>query len=169
MDLARAVKLRRNMVMTDDDALALLFLSLDGLTHRRICRSGPAVADPPVGPIKEALAHLDERGADTGTLREMFHRNGLDLSGAPPAQDVTLRHPQDQKKVTSSGRQYPRAECNKVQEEKTTPSPLSYRSKIPDVIAETIWAKFQARWSKSHIAREFRLNRRTVIRICAGR
>lgn len=168
MDLARVVELRRNMIMTDDDALALLFLALDGLTHRRICRSGPAVADPPVGLIKEALAHLEERGADTGTLREMFLRNGLGLSNPPPAQDAAPRYSQSQKKVISSGRQHPSAECNKVREEETTPSPLSYRSKIPDVIAEAIRAKFQAGWSKSQIAREFRLNRRTVIRICAG-
>jgi hypothetical protein len=42
-------------------------------------------------------------------------------------------------------------------------------SRVPKVIAAAILAKFLEGWSKSRIAREFRLNRRTVIRICASR
>lgn len=40
-------------------------------------------------------------------------------------------------------------------------------NRVDGVLAEVVRAKFSEGWPKAHIAREFRLDRRTVIRICA--
>lgn len=40
-------------------------------------------------------------------------------------------------------------------------------NRIDGPLADAVRAKFDDGWSKARIAREFRLNRRTVIRICA--
>jgi hypothetical protein len=39
-------------------------------------------------------------------------------------------------------------------------------NRVDGPLAEAVKAKFAEGWSKARIAREFRLNRRTVIRIC---
>lgn len=40
---------------------------------------------------------------------------------------------------------------------------------MPPAIEEAVRERFAEGWSKSRLAREFRLNRRTVIRICAAK
>jgi len=40
-------------------------------------------------------------------------------------------------------------------------------NRVDGALAEAVLAKYGDGWPKSRIAREFRLNRRTVIRICA--
>ena len=58
----------------------------------------------------------------------------------------------------------------------STPAPLrgtgswtwrnwSY-NQVPPAVEEAIRERFKQSWSKSKLAREFRLNRRTIIRIC---
>ena len=42
-------------------------------------------------------------------------------------------------------------------------------NRVEGALAEAVRAKFAEGWPKARIAREFRLNRRTVIRICAQR
>lgn len=42
-------------------------------------------------------------------------------------------------------------------------------NRVPPAIEQAIRERFAQGWSKSRLAREFRLNRRTVIRICAVR
>ncbi len=42
-------------------------------------------------------------------------------------------------------------------------------NRIDGPLADAVRAKFAENWPKARIAREFRLNRRTVIRICAQR
>jgi hypothetical protein len=41
-------------------------------------------------------------------------------------------------------------------------------NRIDGPLADVVRAKFTEGWPKARIAREFRLNRRTVIRICAS-
>jgi hypothetical protein len=41
-------------------------------------------------------------------------------------------------------------------------------NRVPPAIEQATRERFAQGWSKSHLAREFRLNRRTVIRICAS-
>jgi|HubBroStandDraft_6_1064221.scaffolds.fasta_scaffold82581_2 hypothetical protein len=41
-------------------------------------------------------------------------------------------------------------------------------NRIAGPLSDAVLAKFKEGWSKARIAREFRLNRRTVIRICAS-
>ena len=40
------------------------------------------------------------------------------------------------------------------------------RNRVPPAIEQAFYERFQQGWTKSRLAREFRLNRRTVIRIC---
>jgi hypothetical protein len=42
-------------------------------------------------------------------------------------------------------------------------------NRVPLAIEEAVYEKFKQGWSKSKLAREFLLNRRTVIRICRSR
>ena len=42
-------------------------------------------------------------------------------------------------------------------------------NRVPPAIEEAVREPFADGWSKSRLAREFRLNRRTVIRICAAK
>jgi hypothetical protein len=42
-------------------------------------------------------------------------------------------------------------------------------NRVPTAIEEAVYEKFKQGWSKSRLAREFRLNRRTIIRICKAR
>ena len=39
-------------------------------------------------------------------------------------------------------------------------------NRVPPAIEEAVYERFKEGWSKSKLAREFRLNRRTIIRIC---
>ena len=133
--------------MEHQDAVALIAVSLEALIHRH--RIGPeeALTYMPVGLLRAALDQLDERGADTAELRAQFKEEGFDLSEMRHCPEIRERN-------------FPAH--NESNGEPTT-------SRVPKVIAEAIRAKFHEGWSKSRIAREFRLNRRTVIRICAGR
>jgi len=100
----------------------------------------------PVGLLLVALDQLDRNGANTSAVRAEFMEAGFDLSSIPHrAQPDDLRRSNDpQSAGERSG------------------------SRVPKVIAAAILAKYQEGWSKSRIAREFRLNRRTIIRICQG-
>jgi hypothetical protein len=160
---------RRTKIMTNEDALALVFMSLNALTHRQTCLSERAAAELPVRIIQEAMARLEEAGTDTVYLREMFLIRGLDLSSPVHSEGATPGRSQGQHAAGSQSRQQPNAECNQDKAEMMGPQGESSRSRIPPVVEEAIRAKFQYGWSKSRIAREFRLNRRTVIRICAGK
>jgi hypothetical protein len=39
-------------------------------------------------------------------------------------------------------------------------------NRVPPAIEESVYERFKQGWSKCKLAREFRLNRRTIIRIC---
>jgi hypothetical protein len=132
--------------MTHEDAVAIIAVSLEVLTHRRICIPEQALPYMPVGLLRLALNQLDEGGADTCAVRAQFTEEGFDLSEIPTCAEASEHRSSDHDESTGG------------------PS----KSKIPAAIREAILAKFREGWSKSRIAREFRLNRRTVIRICAG-
>jgi hypothetical protein len=133
--------------MTQQDAVALIAVSLEALIHRRRCVPEEALAYIPVGLLRLALDQLDEDGADTSAVRAQFIEEGLDLSEIPHCAHASERRSSDNDESIGE---------------------LS-GSRVPKVIAAAILAKFEEGWSKSRIAREFRLNRRTIIRICAGR
>jgi hypothetical protein len=59
----------------------------------------------------------------------------------------------------------PRAQGTRGYYRIPTKSPAN---RIDGPLAEAVRAKFAVGWPKARIAREFRLNRRTVIRICAS-
>ena len=131
--------------MTTKDALAVLFISLGVLSHYRECRHIADGPELPLGLLQMALAHLDGIGANTASLRAEFKEFGVDLGLAPESYQEC---PMD--RLAAMPDSVPR---------------LS-RSRVPAPVEEAIRAKYQVGWSKSRIAREFRLNRRTVIRIC---
>jgi hypothetical protein len=133
--------------MTHQDAVALIAVSLEAVTHRRLCVPDQALTYMPRGLLRLALEQLDEDGADTSAVRVQLLEGGLDLSEIPRCADAS--EPRASDKDESTGE--------------------SSGSRVPTVIAEAILTKFHEGWSKSRIAREFRLNRRTIIRICARR
>lgn len=133
--------------MDHQDAVALIAVSLEALIHRR--RVGPqeALAYMPLGLLRVALDLLDASGADTSVVRADFMKEGVDLPEIPHYAEIS--------------------EHNSSDHDESTGEPSG--SRVPPVIAEAILTKFHEGWSKSRIAREFRLNRRTIIRVCAGR
>jgi hypothetical protein len=133
--------------MTDQDAVALIAVSLEALIHRRRVGPDEALTYMPVGLLRVALDQLDEGGADTSVVRADFRKEGFDLSEIQQCVEIGERN-------------------SSAHNESGGPPSVS---KIPKVIAEAIVAKFHEGWTKSRIAREFRLNRRTIIRICARR
>lgn len=139
--------LETKLNMTQEDAVALIAVSLEALIHRRHVGPDEALTYMPVEMLGQALSHLDECGADTAAVRAEFAEAGFDLSEIPQFEVATEQISLGPDEFTNeySG------------------------SRVPSVIAEAILAKFREGWSKSRIAREFRLNRRTVIRICAAR
>lgn len=126
--------------MTNEDALTLIFICLDALVHHELCLQGKTKPSLPVELLRRALRQMEEMGANTRWIRERFVCAGIDFPAASQAA---------QTESPPSGR---RTSWNRV----------------GDPIREAACAKFQGGWTKSRIAREFRLNRRTVIRICAG-
>lgn len=129
--------------MTTKDALAVVFVSLGVLSHYRECLCITDGPELPLGLLKMALAHLDSIGANTEGLRLEFKVFGMDFGPALEFSNGDLTSEPD-----------------------SSSAPRPSRSRIPYPVKEAIRAKHQAGWSKSRIAREFRLNRRTVIRIC---
>jgi hypothetical protein len=135
------------MNITHEDAVTLISVSIEALLHRRRVGPGEALDYMPVGLLRMALVQLDNGGADTSSVRAQLKDGGFDFSEIPYcAQENETRS--DEHSENDTAQQV---------------------SRVPAVIAAAILAKFQAGWSKSRIAREFRLNRRTIIRICAGR
>ena len=133
--------------MERQDAVALIAVSLEALIHRRLVGPDEGLTYMPVGLLSVALDQLDEDGADTSIVRADFKKEGFDLSEIQQCAEI--------------------GESNSSAPNESSGAPSV--SKIPKVIAEAIVAKFHEGWSKSRIAREFRLNRRTIIRICARR
>jgi hypothetical protein len=129
------------------DALSLVFVSLGVLSHYQDCRHMTEVPDLPLELLKMALAHFDKIGANTASLRSEFKEFGVDFGLAP---EITRESSNDSLAAVPDS------------------PPRSSRSRVPTPIEEAIRTKFIAGWSKSRIAREFRLNRRTVIRVCSG-
>jgi hypothetical protein len=130
------------------DALALIFVSLGVLSHYRDCRHVTEGPDLPLELLKMALAHFDRIGANTAGLRSEFKEFGVDFGPAP---EITQEYSSDGLAAVPDS-------CS---------APRSSGSRVPIPIEEAIRTKYQAGWSKSRIAREFRLNRRTVIRVCS--
>jgi hypothetical protein len=122
-------------------------VSLEALIHRHHVGPDERLTFMPVGLLRVALDQLDEGGTDTSVVRADFRKEGFDLSEIQQCAEIN--------------------ESNSSAHNESSGAPSV--SKIPKVIAEAIVAKFHQGWSKSRIAREFRLNRRTIIRICAGR
>jgi hypothetical protein len=133
--------------MDRQDAVALIAVSLEALIHRHSVGQDEALTYMPVGLLRVALDQLDEDGADTSVVRADFRKEGFDLSKIEQCAEI--------------------GESNSSAHNESSGAPSV--GKIPEVIAEAIIAKFHQGWSKSRIAREFRLNRRTIIRICARR
>ena len=136
---------RLNMI--HEDAVALVAVSLEALVHRRRLVPEEALTYMPIGLLSVALDQLDEGGANTSAVRAEFMEAGFNLSVIPHSPEVGEHCYSDNNQSVGE---------------------LS-GSRVPKVIAAAILAKFEEGWSKSRISREFRLNRRTIIRICAGR
>jgi hypothetical protein len=133
--------------MDRQDAVAPISVRLEGLIHRHRVGPDEALTYMLVGLLRVALDQLDEDGADTSVVRADFRKEGYDLSEIQQCAEI--------------------GESNSSAHNESSGAPSV--SKIPKVIAEAIVAKFYEGLSTSRIAREFRLNRRTIIRICAGR
>ena len=133
--------------MSHEDAIALVAVSLEALVHRRQLPHEEALPYMPIGLLRIALDQLDKEGANTLDIRAEFRMEGFDISefNSLSAAGESIDAEEIQSKTELSG------------------------SKVPKVVAAAILTKFQEGWSKSRIAREFRLNRRTIIKICAGR
>lgn len=147
--------------MTKEDAVALITVSLEALAHRRLCIRENTLKHMPVGPLTSALAQLEESGADTVVVRVDFKQAGFDLSTHYEREILSPA----QRGLDSIGSGEPDS-LNAGTDTKGSGS--SRGSRVPPAIAEAVRVKFQQGWSKSQIAREFRLNRRTVILICAA-
>ena len=70
--------------------------------------------------------------------------------------------------TTSSPEVHENAECSQG-EVLGIPSKGYSWNRVPPAIEEAVRERFAEGWSKSRLAREFRLNRRTVIRICTAK
>ena len=139
----RGMERRQNM--DRQDAISLIAVSLEALIHRRHVGSQKSLTCMPMGLLRLALDQLDEDGANTSAIRAQFMEQGFDLSGIQHDAEISER-------------------SSSAPDESICAAPIS---RVPTVIAEAIVAKYNEGWSKSRIAREFRLNRRTIIRICA--
>lgn len=133
--------------ITTGDAFDVLYVTLSMLVHYRECLHLSEGRSLPLGILKMALAHLDSIGANTAGVREEFKEFGVDFGP-----------PEDYSECSDA---VPESDVGKVGR--------SSRNRIPAPVEEAIRTKYHAGWSKSRIAREFRLNRRTVIRICSGK
>jgi hypothetical protein len=141
--------------MTDEDAVALVFTCLIALKHDHEARGDSSALKVPTGLLRQALEHIEERlGTEaTAKVRADLASYGVDLSDLSGAESPAEQAPADSDSTNVEGSQSSRrAPWNQV----------------PVPIAEAVRAKHRGGWSKSRIAREFRLNRRTVIRICAN-
>lgn len=148
--MQRTVLLQESVgAMMIKDALALVFVNLGVLSHYRDCRHATEVPDLPLELLKMALAHFDKIGANTASLRSEFKEFGVDFGPAP---EISQEYSSDRLAAVPDS-------CS---------PPRSSRSRVPTPVEEAIRTKYQVGWSKSRIAREFRLNRRTVIRVCSG-
>jgi hypothetical protein len=139
--------------MTDEDAVALVFTCLMALKFDRTFRCDLPLLQMPTGLLRQALARIEERLGTQATakIRADLASYGVDLSDPSGAES-----PGEEASSDSTSIEGP-------QSSRRTPWNL-----VPAPVAEAVRAKHQGGWSKSRIAREFRLNRRTVIRICAN-
>jgi hypothetical protein len=142
----KRLSMNRGLSMTHEDAVALVAVSLEAIIHRRHLPPAEGLRCMPVGLLRVALDQLDKDGANSSAIRAEFMQEGFNLSAIPHCADAGER-------------------CN--YDDNQSVGELT-GSRVPNVIAAAILAKYHEGWSKSRIAREFRLNRRTVIRICAG-
>lgn len=144
--------------MTNEDALAVIFVSLETLVYRHYSPLTQGSSAMPIGLLREALALLDEFDVGTTFVRARFLEYGVDLS------DISS----DQREANTPLC----ADVEESNEEKNAGSSRSWRrtswNKVPGPIRMAVLVKFEEGWTKSRIAREFRLNRRTVINICKG-
>jgi hypothetical protein len=148
--------------MTDQDALALVFTCLTALAHHRHVLRDSTVPELPSGLVRQALAYLEERlgAGETAQVCAWFASYGLDFSDLSGCADTQL--PAEQSARDSAPTSIALANIEGSGSWRRIP-----RSRVPRAIADVVRAKHREGWSKSQIAREFRLNRRTVIRICA--
>jgi hypothetical protein len=142
--------------MTNEDAVALVFTCLMALKYDHKFRDDSPALKVPTGLLRRALAQLEERlGAEgTAKVRADLASYGVDLSNLSGAESPAEQAP---------GADPDSANIEGSQSSRRTPWNL-----VPAPVAEAVRAKHRGGWSKSRIAREFRLNRRTVIRICAN-
>jgi hypothetical protein len=141
------------VLVTDEDAAALVFTCLMALKFDHKFRGDSPAQQVPNGLLRQALAHIEERLGTQATakIRADLASYGVDLSDPSGAES-----PGEEASSDSTSIEGP-------QSSRRTPWNL-----VPAPVVEAVRAKHQGGWSKSRIAREFRLNRRTVIRICAN-
>jgi hypothetical protein len=149
--------------MTDQDALTLVFTCLTALNYDRHFRGELSALEMPTGLLRQALAYLEERlgTGETATVRVSFASYGLDFPD--PSSCARTELPHEQAAYDSAPTSIASGDIEGSQSWRRIP-----RSRVPRAIADVVRAKHREGWSKSRIAREFRLNRRTVIRICSG-
>jgi hypothetical protein len=156
--------------MTNEDAAAVIFVSLEVLNYRRVYKDQSPAALP-MGLLRQALEHIEELvgEGETSSIRERFANYGLDFSDLSTCADRDLCAEKGAAKHQATGLA---SRTETLQDSTNIGGTQSQgypsKSRIPTPVEEAIRAKYRAGWSKSRIAREFRLNRRTVIRICSG-
>jgi hypothetical protein len=144
------------VLVTDEDAAALVFTCLMALKFDHKFRGDSPAQQVPNGLLRQALAHIEERLGTQATakIRADLASYGVDHSDLSGAES-----PVEQASCADSDS----ANIEGPQPSRRTPWNL-----VPVPIADAVRAKHREGWSKSRISREFRLNRRTVIRICAN-
>jgi hypothetical protein len=156
--------------MNNEDALAVISVSSEVLAYRRHF-GNKSTADLPLGLIRQTLEYIEERigAGETAFFRARLVSYGIDFLDLPTYADAERP---EEKKSTEHEACDPdsptESQPDSTNSEDSQSPSRAARSRIPVPIEEAIRAKHLAGWSKSRIAREFRLNRRNVIRVCSG-
>jgi len=135
--------------MTDDDALALVFTCLTALAHHRHVLRDSIVPELPSGLVRQALAHLEERlgAGGTANVRTRFASYGLDFSDLSSCASMALPAADHAAEPTESG--------------EDSPKPANFIPRA-GLLARCVRMLAAEGHSQARIARELRLNRRTV-------
>jgi hypothetical protein len=148
--------------MTNEDALALIFVCLHTLINHQHCLKGQTAPAMPLGLLRNAVLQLDDCGLDMSTVRAALLNNGIDFADiSHNAKQVII-----QQDCTVSSDTSNKSDSELVDEPASVTARRRSWNRMHPVMEED--AKFHEGWSKSRIGREFRLNRRTIIRICTA-
>lgn len=184
-----------NSGATPEEIVRLLFLCMDGALHRKVCTRAGDLNEAGIV-LRDVLARAEAVGLDVSRICTWLEEKGIKippvandawgeetpkLRSAPPGPREAPKAGIPER-VLESQAQEPGKEAlpqfepasNTGARGESIPRRGYYRvpkqhpaNKVRGLLAEAVRRCFVEGWSKSRIAREFRLNRRTVIRLCA--